>query len=426
MMRGFWNFTRASVRLVLSGPPVYWAWMGLLAVLVVVGGFAYAEQLDRGLIATNMRDPVSWGFYIGNFTFLVGVAAAAVVLVIPAYIYSWKPIKEIVVIGELLAISAIVMCMLFVTADIGRPERFWHLLPFVGQPNFPRSLLSWDVMVLALYLGLNFVIATHVLYRGYHGRQYVKRFALPLILLSIPAAVGIHTVTAFLYAGLAARPFWNSAILAPRFLTSAFCSGPAIILVLLQLLRRFGGLDIKEAALWKIAELMAYAMFINLFLLGAEVFRDYYSDTHHLIHYEYLFAGVKGSSAIAPWAWLSVICSVVAFLLFLVPKTRKNIITLNIGALLIYAGVYVEKGIALVIPGFTPSTVGEIYEYAPSWTEVRVAAGIFAFGFLLFTAMLRVAVPVMMGTLRAPAADGAAPADHPAPAPPPGPQEQPA
>ena len=134
-----------------------------------------------------MRDQVSWGFYIGNFTFLVGVAAAAVVLVIPAYVYDWKPIREIVIFGELLAISAIIMCLLFVLVDIGRPDRFWHLLPPARAPELPAArILAWDVLVLNLYFVINFVVVTHILYRAFHGRHYDKRLVVPLVLLSIP------------------------------------------------------------------------------------------------------------------------------------------------------------------------------------------------------------------------------------------------
>ena len=391
-MRNFIKFIGASVRVSVTGKLGYYAWLLFLVVLVAIGVDAYVEQFRHGLIQSSMRDQVSWGFYIGNFTFLVGVAAAAVVLVIPAYVYDWKPIKEIALIGELLAVIAIIMCMLFVTVDVGNPLRVWHMLPFLGKPNFPRSLLAWDVVVLSLYLMLNLVIATHILFRSYRNEHYNKRFAVPLIMVSIPAAVGIHTVTAFLFAGLPARSYWNAAILAPRFLTSAFCSGPAIILVLLQILRRTTRLKVTNEALLKIAELMAYAMFINLFLFGAEIFRDYYSSTRELIHYEYLFGGgAYGSSPIAPYAWLALGCSVVAFLLFLIRRTRRNLITLNIGAVLIYTGVYIEKGVALVIPGFTPSTLGEIYPYAPSSTELRVSMGIFGIGAILFTLMVKVA-----------------------------------
>ncbi len=133
------------------------------AALIASGGLAYARQVRTGLVITAMRDQVSWGFYIGNFTFLVGVAAAAVVLVIPAYVYDWKPIREIVIFGELLAVSAIVMCLLFVLVDIGRPDRFWHLMPGVGHLNFPQSILAWDVLVLNLYFVVNFVVVTHIL-----------------------------------------------------------------------------------------------------------------------------------------------------------------------------------------------------------------------------------------------------------------------
>ncbi|RLE25757.1 MAG: polysulfide reductase [Acidobacteria bacterium] len=396
-IKKFFLFVLGSVRLVLTGSKAYWTWVGSLLILIVWGASAYATQLRDGLIVTNMRDQVSWAFFIGNFTFLVGVAAAAILLVIPAYVYNWKPIKEIAIFGELLAISAITMCLLFVTVDIGRPERFWHLMPFVGSLNIPSSLLAWDVLVLNGYLLLNLFIVTHLLYKAFFKRAYNKALIVPMILFSIPFAISIHTVTAFVYIGMAGRPFWNASILAPRFIASAFCSGPAILLILFQILKRLKVVDIKDEAIWKIAELMAYAMFLNLFLFGAEIFKEYYSATHHLLHTQYLYSGLHGHSALVPYAWASVICSTVAFLLFLFPATRKNLITLNLGCLLIYAGVYIEKGMALVIPGMTPDTLGEIYEYTPTMTEVRIGAAIFSIGFLVFTLMCKVAIPVLKG-----------------------------
>jgi molybdopterin-containing oxidoreductase family membrane subunit len=396
-IRLFRGFTRGSVQLILHGNRAYWMWLGCLGVLIVSGALAYAAQLRTGLGITAMRDQVSWGFYIGNFTFLVGVAAAAVVLVIPAYIYDWKPIREIVIYGELLAVSAITMCLMFVMVDIGRPDRFWHLIPPFGFLNFPRSVLAWDVMVLNLYFVVNFVVVTHILYRAFHGKHYLKQLVVPMVLLSVPMAVGIHTVTAFLYNGLAARPYWNSSILAPQFLASAFCSGPAILLVVLQLLRRFTKFEIQDAAIWKIAELMAYAMFLNLFLHGAEAFKEFYSNTQHLLFTRYWYFGIGSHRTLVPYAWSAVMLNLASFVLFISPKTRKNVWTLNIGCLATYAGVYIEKGMGLIIPGLTPDALGEIYEYAPTITELRVAAGIFAVGFLLFTLMLKVAVPISLG-----------------------------
>ncbi len=396
----FIHFITGSIQCISRGSKSYYTWIILLLLLISFGAYGFYTQLTDGLITTNMRDQVPWAFYIGNFTFLVGVAAAAVLLVIPAYIYNWGPIKEVVILGELLAISAIVMCLGFVISDIGRPDRFWHLIPFLGKMNIPSSLLGWDVIVLNLYLVLNLVIVTYLLFCSYTGKEYNHSFVTPLVIFSIPAAIGIHTVTAFVYNGLAARPFWNSAILAPKFLASAFCSGPAILLIMLQILRKTTRLEIKDEALHKIAELMAYAMAFNLFLFGAEVFKEFYSDTHHVVHAKYMFVGLHGHNAIVPFTWISVFCSVVALILFLVPTTRRNWVTLNTGCVLIYIGVYIEKGLALVIPGLTPDTLGEIYEYIPSWTEVQVAMGVFGIGFLVFTLMLKVAVPITMGEFR--------------------------
>jgi molybdopterin-containing oxidoreductase family membrane subunit len=396
-IRLFGGFARGSLKLMLRGNRMYWTWLAFLGALIVSGALAYSRQVEIGLGLTAMRDQVSWGFYIGNFTFLVGVAAAAVVLVIPAYIYNWKPIREIVIYGELLAISAITMCLLFVLVDIGRPDRFWHLIPPFGFLNFPSSILAWDVLVLNLYFILNFSVATHILYRAFHGKHYFKNLVVPLVLLSVPMAVGIHTVTAFLYNGLAARPYWNSSILAPQFLASAFCSGPAILLIVLQVLRRFTRFEIQDAAIWKIAELMAYAMFLNLFLHGAEAFKEFYSNTQHLLFTRYWYFGVGGHHTLVPYAWSAVALNLLAFGLFISPAARRNFLTLNIGCLATYAGVYIEKGMGLIIPGLTPDTLGEIYEYYPTVTELRVAAGIFAVGFLLFTLMLKVAVPISLG-----------------------------
>ncbi len=400
-LKAFGEFVLGSLRIVLRGNGLYWLWLLFLGGLIVRGGVAYATQLEHGLVTTSMRDQASWAFYIGNFTFLVGVAAAAVLLVIPAYVYQWKPIQSVVILGELLAISAITMCGLFVTVDVGRPERLWHLVPGLGRLNVPSSLLAWDVVVVNGYFVLNLVIATYLLFSLFRRHKPDPRLFTPLVLLSIPWAIGIHTVTAFLYNGLAARPFWNSSILAPRFLASAFCSGPAVLLVVMQILRRFTRFEIQDAAIWKVAELMAYAMAVNLFLLGAEVFKEYYSATEHLSHMRYMFSGLEGHAPIVPYMWTSVVCSVVAFLLFLVPRTRRNPISLNLGCILIWIGVYLEKGMGLIVPGLTPDTLGEIYEYFPARTEIWVSAGIFSFGFLLFTLMVKVATPIMLGEFHA-------------------------
>ena len=379
----------------IRGSKRYYLWLAFLFILIAWGSTGYIAQLKQGLIVTNMRDTISWAYYIGNFTFLVGVAAAAIMLVIPAYIYNWKPLKEVVIFGELLAISAVIMCMLFVVVDVGNPLRLWHMIPLIGRLNLPSSLLSWDSVVLSLYFLLNLGVVSYLLYTLFYKREYNKKVLNPLILLSIPLAISIHTVTAFLYNGFAGRPYWNSALLAPKFLASAFCSGPAVLIILFQILKKTTTFEIKQEAIWKIAELMAYAMFINLFFFGAEVFKEIYSNTEHLVHLKYLFVGVGGNRDIVFYGWASLFISIIAFLLFLIPKTRKNVVTLNIGAILIWFGVYIEKGIALLIPGFTPDTLGQIYIYRPSLAEIKIAAAIFAIGFLIFTLMTKIAIAIV-------------------------------
>jgi len=388
------------LRQVTVGNKYYYAWLIFLGLLIVIGGVSYAAQLQKGLIVTAMRDQVSWGFYISNFTFLVGLAAAAVLLVVPAYIYNFKPIKEIVLFGELLAVAAITMCILFVVVDMGRIDRLWHVIPVIGRMHFPSSLLAWDIIVLNGYLAINLFISFYALYKMAHSKEYSLQIIKPLIILSIPWAVSIHTVTAFLFNGLSARPFWNASILAPRFLASAFCSGPAVMLIIFQIVRKVSKIEIDNKAIFKIAELVAYAMGINLFLLAAEFFKEFYSGSIHLAPMKYLYFGLHGHNALVPWMWTAMFFNITAFFLFLSPKTRENFFTLNAACILIIIGVYIEKGMGLSIPGFVPGTLGEIYEYSPTVIEKGVTVGVWATGALIYTVLLKFAIPIYTGELR--------------------------
>ncbi len=389
-----------ALKQIFSGSRNYYLWVGFLGIWILIGLATYVIQLRDGLIVTAMRDQVSWGFYLSNFTFLVGVAAAAVLLVVPAYIYNFKPIKEIVLFGEMLAITAITMCIMFIMVDIGRPDRVWHIMPFLGTMNFPGSLLAWDVLVLNGYLFLNLAVVLYVMYRIAHNKEYSMAVVKPLVILSIPWAVSIHTVTAFLYNGLPARPFWNASILAPRFLASAFCSGPAIMIILFQIIRKVSPLEIEDKAINKIAELIAYAMGFNLFLFGAEVFKEFYSGTMHMAPLQYMYFGLHGHGRLIPWLWAALIFNLIAFFLFLSPRARENPVTLNLACSLVILGVYIEKGMGLVIPGFIPGTLGEIYEYSPTNVEILITIGVWAIGALLYTLMLKFAIPIYTGKLR--------------------------
>jgi Ni/Fe-hydrogenase subunit HybB-like protein len=392
-LRNFFDAWKSIFR----GNRYYVAWVVFLLGCITVGALAYARQLEDGLVVTAMRDPVSWGYYISNFTFLVGVAAAAVLLVVPAYVYNFKPIKEIVLFGELLAVSAMVMCILFVAVDMGRVDRLAHMLPLIGSMNFPASLLAWDVLALNGYLFINLFISFYVLYKMAHRTDYSLGIIKPLLILSIPWAVSIHTVTAFLYNGLSSRPFWNASILAPRFLASAFCSGPAVMIIIFQIVRKVSKIEIEDKAIFKISELIAYAMGINLFLLAAEFFKEFYSGSVHLAPMKYLYFGLHGHDNLVPWMWTAFLFNLTAFIIFLNTKIRENFLVLNFACILVIIGVYIEKGMGLIIPGFIPSTLGEIYEYTPTWIEKGVAMGIWALGALIYTLLVKFAIPIYVG-----------------------------
>jgi len=390
----FLDFIIFSAKTALTGSKYYYAWLSALLIIMVMGGVAYIYQAMFGLIITGMRDQVSWGFYIANFTFLVGVAAAGVMIVIPAYLYDYKNFRELAIFGELLAISAIVMCLSFVIADLGHPERALHLMPIVGTPNFPTSILQWDIIVLNGYLAINIFIVTYMLYTAFAGNKINTKFIMPIVLLSIPMAISIHTGTAFLYGGLGSRPFWNTAVMAPRFLASAFAAGPAFIIIVLQVVRKYGDFPIKDKSINKLAEIVTFALAANIFLFGSEIYTIVYAGTSHVASLEYLLLGLHGHAKLVPFIWGAIIFDLGAFILLLNPKTRKNFKTLNLACVMAFFGIWTEKGMGLVIPGFVPTPLGEVWEYMPSFPEIMVTLGIWALGIFVYTLTLKIAIAI--------------------------------
>lgn len=554
--RNYLVFLWRCARIAFVGDWRYYSWMGALSVVCLLGLNAYCRQFAHGLIVTGMSDEVSWGVYIANFTFLVGVAAAAVMMVIPVYIYDNEELHDLVIFGELLAVAAILMCLAFVTVDLGRPDRFWHLIPGIGQFNFPASMLSWDVLVLNGYLLLNVHICGYLLYCRYRKRKPGKWFYIPFVFIAIVWAVSIHTVTAFLYVGLGGRPFWNSAIVGPRFLASAFTAGPALIILALQVVRRvtssapsreasrllktcavaphenagraathgdlnlltlhlpelasvpweartkvltgatvlevnagdvllrqgetddeayfilegrvvvkreesgrlritrsvgpgeqFGEISalakapraataiaeesavllrlpaaslrelmktpvmnkiihsrmterlmITDRALMTLRGIVQVSMLINVFLLLNEVFKEFYSGNLHVASAKYLFIGLHGHHALVPWIWTAIVFNLTAMFLLILPVSR-SLRWLNLTCVLCIVGIWIEKGMGLVIPGFIPSPLGEMVEYTPTLNETLVCFGIWAFGLLCYTIFLRMAVPILQGRI---------------------------
>lgn len=407
-VRSYPHFLWKAVGVSTDGNLPFYAWMTALTAVMLVGVHAFAQQTAGGLGLTAMSDHVSWGMYIGNFTFAVGLAAGAVMMVIPAYLYHDDDMHDVVIVGEILAIAAIVVALAFVNVDLGRLDRFWHLLPGLGRFNWPVSMLTWDVVVLAGYLGLNLHVVGYLLYTRFRGAKPDPRWYLPFVFLSIVWAVSIHTVTAFLYSGLGGRPFWNSAILAPRFIASAFVTGPAFIVLALQLLRRVSEFKVADAPIRTLVRVLRVTVILNLFLVGSEVFTELYSGTSHSAAARYLYFGLHGHDALVPWIWSAIVLNVTAAALLLSSSTRTHLWRIDVACVLTLVGVWIEKGIGLIVPGFVPSTLHELVEYLPNQLEWKVTLGIWAAGMLVFTVGLKLAVAVFTGRMRADTAAGRA------------------
>ncbi len=394
------HLVRDSLRQTTRGSFLYWAWLALLMGMIGLGAWHYVLQIRDGLVVTHMTNQVSWGLYISNFTFLVGVAAAAVMLVIPAYIFDRKDIKDVVLMGDTMAIAAVTMAILFVVVDLGRPDRLWHLIPGLGRFNFPVSMLAWDVVVLFGYLLLNAGISFYIIFSHYRGSQPRLRLYFPFVIIAIFWAISIHTVTAFLYSSNSGRVFWHNALLAPRFIASAFASGPALMIIGLQIIHRLSGYSVRRSVINHLAITMTVALQITLFFIGVELFTDFYNEGEHASSIRYLFLGLDGHAALRPWIWTAVAMLTTAVAIMMVHPLRRNIVLMNLACLLTAGGIWIEKGMGLVIPGFIPTPTGEIIEYAPSFAEISITVGVWGIGLLLFTLLAKAAIPIETGALR--------------------------
>jgi Ni/Fe-hydrogenase subunit HybB-like protein len=372
------------------GSPTYWLWVAFLAVTIGTGFIAYLRQWQYGLSVTGMSRDVSWGLYIANFTFFVGVAASAVMVVLPYYLHNVKAFRKTVILGEFLAIGAVIMSILFVFVDLGQPDRVFNVLLYPS----PSSLLFWDMIVLNGYLLLNLLIGWSSLDAEDKGETPV-RWVKPLIIISIPWAVSIHTVTAFIYMGLVARPMWHTALWAPRFLASAFASGPALLILLALVVKRVSRFDIGKEAMDKLITIVAYAVLINIFLQIVEVFAVFYGNIpEHASHFRYLFAGLEGKRSLAPWIWIATILSIAAAITLLTKVIRERKGLLAFVCLAVIVSVWIDKGLGLIVPGFIPSPLGIVTEYHPTFTEVLITVGTWSVGFLVVTMLYKRVVVV--------------------------------
>ena len=374
----------------LVGDKRYWTWVISLMAVIGIATLFYLKQYSEGLGVTGLGRDVTWGFYIAQFTFLVGVAASAVMVVLPYYLHDYKAFAKITILGEFLAISAVTMCMTFIFVDMGQPFRIVNVFLYPS----PTSMMFWDTVSLSGYMVLNIIIS-HVTLGAEKQGIAPPKWIKPVIILSIPWAVSIHTVTAFLYAGLGARPFWMTAILAPRFLASAFAAGPALLILFCLILRKVTKFDAGREPVQTLAKIVTYAMAVNVFFVLMEVFTAVYSGIpEHLEHFKFMFLGLEGNSMMAPWMWVSSILAVVSLILLLNPKARRNESWLVVACIAVFLSLWIDKGMALIVTGFVPSVLGAVPTYVPTVTELMISLGIYALGLLMVTVLYKIALSV--------------------------------
>jgi len=374
----------------LKGSQGYWGWLVFLLVLMGIGAGCWLYQFFEGLKITGMSRDVSWGLYIGQLTYFVGVAASGVMVVLPYYLHDYKAFGRITILGEFLAVSAIIMCLLFVFVDLGNPVRIMNVILY---PT-PNSILFWDMIVLNVYMLLNIIIGWNVLAaerKGIHYQKWIK----VLIYISIPWAFSIHTVTAFLYAGLPGRHFWLTSIMAARFLSSAFCAGPALLILLCLIVRKVTKFDPGKEQIRTLAGIVTYAMLINVFFFLLELFTAFYSQIPgHMHPIVFLFKGLDGVGNLAPWMWAATAFALISLILLVVPSTRRNEGTLAVACAVLIAATWIDKGLGLIVAGFTPNPFETVTPYWPTTPEVLITIGVLATGFFVLTVLYKVATSV--------------------------------
>jgi len=374
----------------IKGNQGYWGWLIFLLALMGIGFVCYLYQFFEGLKITGMSRDVSWGLYIGQLTYFVGVAASGVMVVLPCYLHDYKAFARITILGEFLAVASIIMCLLFVFVDLGNPIRIMNVILY---PT-PSSILFWDMIVLNVYMLLNIVIGWNVLEAERKGTHYQKWIKV-LIYISIPWAFSIHTVTAFLYAGLPGRHYWLTAIMAARFLSSAFCSGPALLILLCLIVRKVTRFDPGKEQIRTLAGIVTYAMIINVFFFLLELFTAFYSQIPgHMHPIVFLFKGLDGHGNLVPWMWTATAFAIVSLILLIVPATRRNEGTLAVACAILIVATWIDKGLGLIVGGFTPNPFETVTEYWPTTPEMLITIGVWATGFFVLTILYKIVVSV--------------------------------
>jgi molybdopterin-containing oxidoreductase family membrane subunit len=386
-------------------------WIGLLLLGVALGLGAWIYQLANGLAATNMRNPMMWGLYITLFMYFVGLSAGGLIVASAGRLFGATRLKPVVRVAVLEAMVAVMIAALLLLPDIGRPDRVWHLLAYA---HF-TSPLVWDLTIVTVYF---LISATYV---WVYTRADLARAGSPLALgtgtgegwlrrddllkgvlaaVGLPAAILLHSITAWIFGLQISRGFWYSAIMAPMFIASALVSGTALMILLALVVRRAGRVSFKDDLVRYLGGMLAVFVAVEAFLVFSEMLTAAYPG-----------AGFEADPAwrllngpYAGFFWFEVLAGlVVPFVLLAVPRLRARPGWVAAASLFAVAGILIHR-VNIVLNGLSYATVpyppgvpigvaqpvGQTsfaltYFYKPALIEYLVAGGVICFGALVFT-----------------------------------------
>jgi molybdopterin-containing oxidoreductase family membrane subunit len=385
----------------IKGGTKYYAWLLFLAFFILIGSYTAYLQFTQGLIVTGATDQITLESFFASFVFTAHVAAAAVLVVAPGYLYHRQDMKELAVIGEIVAMVFVATGITFVLFHMGRPDRIFHMIPGIGFMNFPNSMLAYDTIVLNVYLILNCIGVVYILYKKYIGKFEAKELAIwfkPIVFLAIAWGPLIHIVTAFVLASNARIGTWSSAVLPFAFLSMAGASGPALIVLLFLLIRKNTKLAINDSVIDLMTTIIAWSLGIIILVFAAEIFTLLYPGTMHADSLKYTMFGHNGLNAYVPWFWGVMVAIVGSFVALLFSKVRRSYDRwLPLVCFVVFVAILTEKPMVLVFPAFSPTPLGEYAEYHVTLIEFFNVLFVWALGFLSLTLILKGAIGILTG-----------------------------
>jgi molybdopterin-containing oxidoreductase family membrane subunit len=368
-------------------------------VIAVVGIGLWVNQTIEGLHVTAMRNTSSWGLYIAMFMLFVGLSAGGLIISSAPKALSLKGFDGISKVSVVISIVCTVLAIAYVIVDLGHPERVWHLFVY-GQMNSP---LMWDMLILSAYLILS-IVYLWMLMRADEGKVSGKALkAMSIIALII--AVLVHSITAWIFSLNISRPFWNTALMAPWFVTSALVSGLGLVLLVAAVLNRGGSIKLDREDFFKLGRMLGVFVAIDLFLFFCDILTGVFPGAG----LEHDLMGQLLSGALAPIFWVELVTGAIVLLLMFAPALRMQKTALVVASVLAVVCVFckrfllIEGGFqipnidfpggaaGLEVPGAGAwwQQLGASLAYWPSGYELLVTVGVLALGVCLFLLALK-------------------------------------